>query len=115
MPFRDVLPIYDPPREKSFRAAIAQDLRDVRSKHRLSMDSMAEKIGCSAKTLQNVDRELHDLNPVTLLRIAYEFGEEAISNTRELYLCRHAEPPTLTDKLNALQEQIDTVRRELRA
>ena len=111
----DVLPLYDKPRQKAYRFAIAKVIRDLKSKHSLSNVSLGEEIGCSAETVSNAENEANDLNPVTLLRIAFEFGEDAIAPVRELYLCRHREPETLTDKLDALQDQINAVRKELQA
>lgn len=111
----NVLPLFDPPRKMSYRSAVAKVIRDIKSREGLSNVAMADRLDCSDETISNAENEHTDLNAVTLLRIAYVFGEDAIAPVRELYLRRHAEPETLTDKLDGLQSQIDRIRKELAA
>jgi|GEM_PF-5019842 len=111
----NVLPLHCPPRQKSYRKAVAKMIRDLKAAEGLSNIELGERIGCCDGTVGNAENEANDLNPVTLLRIAYEFGEAAIGPVRDLYLCRHGEPETLSDKLDCLQYQIDRLRLELDA
>ena len=111
----NVLPLFDPPRKMSYRAAVARIIRDLKAKHALSNVKLADKLDCSDETIGNAENEQGDLNAVTFLRIGYLFGEEAITPALDLMRRRHAEPETLTDRLDALQMQIATVRREIGA
>lgn len=111
----NVLPLFDPPRKMSYRSAVAHIIRNLKAEHGLSNVKLADLLDCSDETISNAENENTDLNAVTLLRIAYRFGEAAIDPVRELYLCRHAEPETLSDKLDGLQSQIDAIRKELAA
>ena len=88
--------LFGRPTSGSYRAAIAQVIRDVKARHKLSNERLAEIIGCSEQTIANAetDRAENNLNPVTLLNIAYAFGEEAIDPVRTLYLCAPVDPPS---------------------
>ena len=110
-----VLPQFDPPRKMSYRAAVAQIIRDLKAKHRLSNVKLADKLDCSDETIGNAENEHTSLDAVTLLRIGYQFGEEAIAPALELLRRRQAQPETLTDKLNSLQCQMAAVRLEIGA
>ena len=109
----NVLPLYDPPRQKAYRAAVAHMIRDLKAREGLSNVALGEEIGCCGETISNAENEHNDLNPVTLLRIAYRFGEEAIDPVRQLYLRRHVEPLTISERFDALQIQIETIRKEV--
>jgi DNA-binding XRE family transcriptional regulator len=71
----------------------------VKSAHKLSNERLAEIIGCSEQTVANAENECGDLQAVTLLSIAYAFGEEAIAPVRGLYLCAPVERPTKDELL----------------
>lgn len=62
------------PTRNVYRERVAQIVRDLMAKHRLSKVAMAERLSCGVDTLDNVDKELTSLNAVTLLIIGYEFG-----------------------------------------
>lgn len=111
----NVLPLFDPPRKMSYRAAVAKIIRDLKSKHSLSNVKLADLLDCSDETISNAENENTDLNAVTLFRIAYQFGEAAIEPARELYLCRHAEPKTLTERFTELRDELDRIGREIAA
>jgi DNA-binding XRE family transcriptional regulator len=88
--------LFGRPTSGSYRAAVSQIIRDVKARHRLSNERLAELIGCSEQTIANAegDRAENNLNAVTLLNIAYAFGEEAIEPVRALYLCAPVDAPT---------------------
>lgn len=86
--------LFGRPSSRSYRIAVAQTIRDVKARHKLSNERLAEIIGCSEQTAANAENECGDLSPVTLLSIAYAFGEEAIDPVRQLYLCAPSEPQT---------------------
>lgn len=111
----NVLPIFDPPRKMSYRAAIAQVIRDLKSAHRLSNTKLADMLDCSDETISNAEHENSDLNAVTLLRIGYVFGEDIISPVLDLMRRRYVEPKTLADKLNELEGMVASIRKGLTA
>lgn len=111
----NVLPLFDPPRKMSYRAAVAKIIRDLKSKHSLSNVKLADLLDCSDETISNAENENTDLNAVTLLRIAYRFGEAAIDPARELYLCRHVEPMTLAERFIEVRNELDRIGREIAA
>jgi len=88
--------LFGRPSSGSYRAAVAQVLREVKARHKLSNERLAEIVGCSEQTIANAEAERaeNNLNPVTLLNIAYAFGEDAIDPVRQLYLCAPVEAPT---------------------
>ena len=107
----NVLPLFDPPRKMSYRAAVAKVIRDVKSAHGLSNVKLADKLDCCDQTIENAENEATDLNAVTLLRIAYVFGEAAIDPVRNLYLRRYEPPKSLQEQFDDLQRQIAEVRK----
>lgn len=111
----NVLPLFDPPRKMSYRSAVAAIVRRVKADHGLSNVRLADLLDCSDETISNAENEHTDLSAVTLLRIGYQFGLDAISPAIDLAARRHVEPLTLTDHLNDLQCQIDVVRKVIGA
>lgn len=109
----NVLPLYDPPRKMSYRAAVAKVIRDLKAKEGLSNVKLADTLDCSDETISNAENEATDLNAVTLLRIAYVFGEASIQPVRELYLCRHEQPKTLQDRFTDLSDAMAALRKEM--
>lgn len=113
--FPNVLPLFDPPRKMSYRAAVSQIIREVKAAHKLSNVRLADLLDCSDETIGNAENENTDLNAVTLLRIGYQFGIDAIAPAINLAANRPVEVETLTDKLDTLQRQFDALRKELSA
>jgi DNA-binding XRE family transcriptional regulator len=109
--------LFGRPTSSSYRAAVSQVIREVKAKHRLSNERLAELIGCSEQTIANAegDRAENNLNAVTLLGIAYAFGEEAIEPVRQLYLCAPVEQPTADTRLNRIEREINALRKEIAA
>lgn len=109
--------LFGRPSSGSYRAAVAQVLREVKARHKLSNERLAEIVGCSEQTIANAETERaeNNLNPVTLLNIAYAFGEEAIEPVRALYLCAPVEQPTADTRLNRIEREINALRKEIGA
>lgn len=110
-----VYPLFGPPVRKSYRSGVARCLREIKARHHLNNVVLAEYLGCSAETIANAEAEENDLSAVTLLRIAYVFGEESISPVRSLYLCKNGEPKTLSERLDDFQAQFNALRKEVGA
>lgn len=107
--------LFGRPTSGTYRAAVSQIIREVKARHKLSNERLAELIGCSEQTIANAesDRAENNLNAVTLLSIAYAFGEEAIEPVRSLYLCAPAEQPTTETRLNRIEREINALRKDL--
>jgi predicted transcriptional regulator len=109
----NVLGLFGPPVQKSYRSAVAKCIRDVKAVHGLSNITLAEYLGCSDQTIANAENEENDLSGVTLMRIAYQFGEVAIEPVRALYLCASYDPVTSLDRIDRIERDLSILRREL--
>lgn len=107
--------LFGRPSGRSYRAAVAQVIREIKARKKLSNEALAEEIGCSESTVYNAERESGNLEAVTLLNIAYRFGEEAIAPVRELYLCAPAHPKTLDDRFDDVQAAFNALRKDASA
>lgn len=103
--------LFGRPTGKSYRAAVAQVIRNVKALKRLSNEAMAEAIGCSEGTVCNAENEEGNLAAVTLLSIAFVYGEEAIAPVRELYLCSPTPAKTRADKFREAHAMLDELER----
>lgn len=107
----NILPLFDPPVRKSYRAAVKLCVDNAKRISGLTWDDLAEKLGCSKDTLTNAVTEENDLSGVTLLRIGYCFGEEAIAPAMELVRRRYAQPETQADKWRRAHALLDDLER----
>ena len=105
--------LFGKPKSKSYRAACKQIVLNVQARHRLSDQELADLIGCHKDTIQNVKEEACDLSAVTLLIIAYAFGEDAIQPVRDLYLCKPAEHRTIFDRIDAIEGEARLLRKAI--
>lgn len=107
--------LFGRPTGRSYRVAVAQIIRDVKAREKLSNERLAEEIGCSESTVYNAENENGDLTAVTLLSLAYRFGEDVIGPVRELYLCAAPERPSRADRLRRIRAELDAIEREVAA
>jgi DNA-binding XRE family transcriptional regulator len=105
--------LFGRPTSGSYRAAIAQVIRNLKASHKLSNERLAEIIGVSEQTIANAEAERveNDLKAVTMLNIAYAFGEDAIAPIRNLYLCAPVELPTAATLLEAIDRNTNMLRK----
>jgi len=103
------------PSSGSYRAAVSQMIREVKARHNLTNERLAEIVGCSEQTIANAEAERaeNNLNPVTLLNFAYVFGEEAIEPVRSLYLCVPVEKPSLLDRVDRAESELRALRKAI--
>jgi len=99
-PIPNVLPLRDYPRQKSYRFAVAQIIRELKARHGLTNVELGEIIGVSAETVSNAENENNDLSGVTLTRIWYEFGFEAIQPIADIANRHYEQPQTARDRFN---------------
>jgi DNA-binding XRE family transcriptional regulator len=101
--------LFGRPSSGSYKTAVAQMIRDVKARYRLSNERLAEIVGCSEQTIANAETERaeNNLNPVTLLNFAYAFGEEAIAPVRDLYLCKPASQPSALSEIEKARQALN--------
>lgn len=104
--------LFGSPTRSAYRAAVAQVVRDVKAGNGLSNERLAERLRCSESTIFNAENENGNLDPVTLLTVAFEFGEAAIEPVRALYLCAPVEEPTLADRLRRIRGELAAIEKE---
>lgn len=106
--------LFGPPRQKSYRLAVCDVLRAIKREHGLNTVELAEKLGCCDETLRNALDEdgTACLNPVTMLRIGYEFGEAAIDPVVSLARRSAVEAPTVADRVERIERELAAIARE---
>jgi transcriptional regulator with XRE-family HTH domain len=105
--------LFGAPKRDSYRAAVKQVILDVKARSGFDSEQLGEKLGISKDTVENAENMVCSLEAVTLLKIAFHYGEEAINPVRSLYLCAPAEQPTIEDRLARIEGEAATIRREL--
>jgi transcriptional regulator with XRE-family HTH domain len=99
--------LFGRPLGSSYRRAIASCLTALKARTGLSNIEMAEVLGCDEKTIRKaLTAENGNLDVITLLNIAYAYGEEAIEPVRALYLCAAREPETRDEKRRRLIREL---------
>lgn len=107
--------LFGKPTGRSYRSAVAQTVREIKAAHKLSNERLAEIVGCSETTIYNAENENGDLAAVTLLNLAFSFGEDAIAPVRDLYLCAPVEPLTAADRIDRAMRELRLAEKELTA
>lgn len=102
--------LFGKPSRRSYRAAIKEIILDIKARKSLSDLELADLLGCSKDTIENAQDEACSLDVVTLLNIAYAFGEDAIAPVRSLYLCAPVDLRSETDELADIEGRIRALR-----
>lgn len=105
--------LFGRPTKRAYRAAVKQIILDVKAIYGLSSDELAERIGCHKDTVDNAEGEASSLEAVTLLNIAYAFGEEAILPVRNLYLFAAVEQRTPLERITRANREIAAAAAEI--
>jgi hypothetical protein len=105
--------LFGAPRQKSYRLAVADALREVKRENGLTLVELSEKLGCSDQTLRNaMDEDGTDcLNPVTMLRLGYEFGEAVLEPVFALARRASVAPVTVDDRIERIERELDAIRK----
>jgi hypothetical protein len=98
--------LFGKPSRNAYRAAIKRIILDLKASKGLSDWELAEQIGCHKDTIENAQEQACSLDVVTLLNIAYAFGEEAIDPVRQLYLCAPVDSETKDEKRRRLIREL---------
>lgn len=105
--------LFGTPKRDSYRAAIKQVVLDVKARSGFDSEQLAEKLGISKDTVENAENAVSSLEAVTLLKIAYFYGEEVIAPVRALYLCAPTEQPTISERLDRIEREARAIRNEV--
>jgi hypothetical protein len=104
--------LFGKPSRNAYRAAIKRIILSLKASKGLSDWELAEQIGCHKDTIENAQDEACSLDVVTLLNIAYAYGEEAIEPVRSLYLCAPVDAETVTEKRRRLIRELASLEDE---
>jgi transcriptional regulator with XRE-family HTH domain len=89
--------LFGRPTRNAYRAAVKKIVLDIQAQNGLSDLELADLLGCHKETVENARSGDTSLDVITLLNIAYAFGEGAIDPVRNLYLFAPSEQPTKND------------------
>lgn len=98
--------LFGKPSRRSYRAAVKQIILDVQARKGLSNLELADLVGCHKETVENAVNEDTSLDVLTLLNIAYAFGEDAIQPVRNLYLFAAVETLTPAERIARATREI---------
>jgi DNA-binding XRE family transcriptional regulator len=105
--------LFGAPKRDSYRAAIKQVVLDLKARTGMDSEQLAEGLGVSKDTIENAEKQVCSMEAVTLLKIAFLYGEDAIAAVRNLYLCAPADRPTVEDRLARIEGEAAAIRREM--
>lgn len=88
----------------AYRDAVAEIIRTVKFKHKLTNIQLADLVGCSDGTISNAENAHGSLDPNTLIRMANVFGPQIMQPIRDIY-----------DRPLTYAEQIDDICERLQA
>jgi len=94
--------LFGKPTKRSYRAAVKHIILDVQARAGMSDEELAEVIGSCKETVANWRDEASSMDVLSLLTLAYCFGEDAIDPVRQLYLCAPPSDETTSDKRKRL-------------
>lgn len=104
--------LFGKPSRNAYRAAVKRIILDLKASKGLSDWELAEQIGCHKDTIENAQEMSSSLDVVTLLNVAYAFGEDAIDPVRNLYLCAPALSETTQEKRRRLLRELQALEDE---
>jgi DNA-binding XRE family transcriptional regulator len=99
--------LFGKPTRRTYRAAIKEIVLSVKAQHNLSSEELGEKIGVSKDTIENAENEICSMEAVSLLALAFFYGEDAIAPVRNLYLCAPSEPLSKNDHIRKAREHLN--------
>ena len=107
--------LFGRPTRDTYRAAVKQVVLDVKARSGFDCEQLGEKLGVSKDTIDNAEKMVSSLEAVTLLKIAFFYGEEVIAPVRALYLCAPTDAPTISDRLDRIEREARAIRSEVGA
>ena len=101
--------LFGAPKRDSYRAAVKQVILDVKARSGFDSEQLGEKLGISKDTVENAENMVCSMEAVTLLKIAFHYGEQAIDPVRELYLCAPPRDETIPEKRKRLLRELQAL------
>lgn len=101
--------LFGAPKRDSYRAAVKQVILDVKARSGFDSEQLGEKLGISKDTVENAENMVCSLEAVTLLKIAFHYGEQAIDPVRQLYLCAPPRDETVPEKRRRLLRELQAL------
>jgi hypothetical protein len=101
--------LFGAPKRDSYRAAVKQVILDVKARSGFDSEQLGEKLGISKDTVENAENMVCSLEAVTLLKIAFHYGEQAIDPVRQLYLCAPPKDETVPEKRRRLLRELQAI------
>ena len=101
--------LFGAPKRDSYRAAVKQVILEVKARSGFDSEQLGEKLGISKDTVENAENMVCSLEAVTLLKIAFHYGEEAINPVRALYLCAPPSDETVPEKRRRLLRELQAL------
>jgi transcriptional regulator with XRE-family HTH domain len=101
--------LFGAPKRDSYRAAIKQVILDVKAFSGFDSEQLGEKLGISKDTVENAENMVCSLEAVTLLKIAFHYGEKSIDPVRQLYLCAPPRDETVPEKRRRLLRELQAL------
>lgn len=99
--------LFGKPSRNAYRAAVKEIILNIQAAKKWSNLELADFLGCHKDTIENVIDETSSLDVITLLNVAYAFGEEAIAPVRNLYLCAPADQLSKNDHIRKAREHLN--------
>lgn len=107
----NVLGLFPPPSLSDCENAIARALLRIRS-NGVCIDALADKLGCSAGTIENASNGKTLLRFDSVARLAYHYPAE-FSLIEMIWNGRPVEPVTTADRLERIERDLDAIRKEI--
>ena len=105
----NVLPIFSAPGRDDCLKAVARALLRIRS-NGWSCEAIGKALDCSADTVENASNEKSLLCFASLARLGFHFPEE-FQLIETLWTCRVVEQPTVADRLDRIDRELDAIRK----
>ena len=105
----NVLPGLIAPTTKSLREAVRNIILDIQKESGETDHETAERLGISVGTLRNARDRRNDLGSLTIAKIGYEYGDEAIAPYAALWAIPAGEGAV--DPIGALADALSAISR----
>lgn len=107
---RNVIGLFPPPSRDVALHAISRALLRIRC-NGWTCEALGGKIGVSKDTIENASNEKSMLSFESIALLAYHFPEE-FTFIEALWNCRPTEQPTVADRLERIERELDAIRKE---
>lgn len=106
----NVFGLFPPPNRETALHAISRVLLRIRS-NGWTCEALGRQIGVSADTIENASNEKSMLHFESVALLGFHFPEE-FALIEALWNCRPVEQPTVSDRLQRIEREIDAIRKD---